>query len=132
YDSGRVADGSPVPDRGPRAIRRPRPRRREYDLALRESNMAGEIKGDPRTWAGRATDEHPAEISSGGVDAQDFHDGSSLTLPHRGSRSLRESRGGGCRNKDESDAEAVHVVRLQAGGHRLTVFLFDGATRAEV
>jgi hypothetical protein len=90
---------------------------------LSASNATGQIIANCRTWAGRAADEHPAEISSSGVDAQDFHDGTPLTLPKCGSPILRRRSGGGSGNKDQSDGKAVHVLRLQAGGNKLMVCL---------
>jgi hypothetical protein len=82
YGGGSLADGSSGPDRGPPAIRRPRPRGRECDATLSDANAASQIIGNGRTWARRATDENPAEISSRGVDVQDFQDGTALTLPN--------------------------------------------------
>ena len=81
YGGGSLADGSPGPDHGPPAIRRPGPRGGECDATLRDANAASQIIGNCRTRARRAADENPAEISSRGVDVQDFQDGTPLTLP---------------------------------------------------
>src|SRR5262249_29798792 len=113
YGSGVRADGSSAPDHGSGAIRRPRIRRREIGSTLSPTNVTGHIVANPRTCAGRASDEYAAEISSSGVDVQDLHDGAPLTLPNCGSPTLRRGRGGGCENKGQSDHAAVHVFRLQ-------------------
>ncbi len=78
---GRGVDEAPGPDRVHPAVRGPRPRGLECDS--RAANASRQIIRNCRTRATRAADEDAAEIP-GSVDAQDFQQRPSLTLPNRG------------------------------------------------
>ena len=48
---------------------------------MASSDVPGKIIRNRRALARRATDENSAEIAGGGIDAQNLHDGTVLTLP---------------------------------------------------